>query len=221
MTAQEAGSDLELVGRFKEGEQSAFERLVERFQERVYRLALRIIRNPQDAEEITQDVFLTIYLKIGTFDARSAFSTWLYRIATNAALMKLRRRQSASEIAIEDYLPQFTREGHHRLPVPDWGEGPEQHLLEQEGREMLSNAIAVLPPDYQVPVLLRDVEGLSNAEVAEVLGVSVLAVKARLHRARLALRGQLALYFREREARSARLPDPSSEDAKTAGRGEQ
>ncbi len=202
MKAQEADSDLELVRRIKEGEESAFGRLVERFQDRVYRLALRISRNPQDAEEITQDVFLTIYQRVGTFDARSAFSTWLYRIATNAALMKLRRRQSTSEIAIEDYLPQFTKEGQARLPVADWGENPERHLLDQEGRKALENAISSLPSDYQVPLFLHDVEGLSNAEVADVLGVSVLAVKARLHRARLALRGILAGYFRERGGES-------------------
>ncbi|MBI2902809.1 MAG: sigma-70 family RNA polymerase sigma factor [Candidatus Methylomirabilis oxyfera] len=200
---QQSVSDLDLVRGIKEGDQFAFERLVERFRDRVYRLALRISRNPQDAEEITQDVFLTIYQKIGTFEARSAFSTWLYRIATNAALMKIRRRQSVSELAIEDYLPQFTEEGHHRSPVTDWGEDPECPLLDQEGREMLKSAISALPPDYQVPVLLRDVEGLLNTEAAEVLGVSVPALKARLHRARLVLRGMLANYFRERESQAA------------------
>ncbi|MBI3780838.1 MAG: sigma-70 family RNA polymerase sigma factor [candidate division NC10 bacterium] len=200
---QESGSDLDLVRRIKEGERSAFERLVERFQNRVYCLALRISRNPQDAEEITQDVFLTIYQKIGTFEARSAFSTWLYRIATNAALMKIRSRRAQNELAIEDLLPQFTEEGHHCFPVADWGDDPEHHLLDQEGREMLKSAISALPPDYQVPVLLRDVEGLSNTEAAEVLGVSVPAVKARLHRARLVLRGRLANYFRERESQAA------------------
>lgn len=201
---QESGSDLDLVRRIKEGEPSAFERLVERFQDRVYRLALRISRNPQDAEEITQDVFLTIFQKIGTFEARSAFSIWLYRIATNAALMKIRSRRAQNELAIEDYLPQFTEEGHHRFPVAEWGGiDPERPLLDQEGREALENAISALPADYQVPLLLRDVEGLSSAEAAEVLRVSVPAVKARLHRARLVLRGMLANYFREREARLA------------------
>lgn len=200
---EESGSDRDLVRRIKEGDQSAFERLVERFQHRVYRLALRISRNPQDAEEITQDVFLTIYQKIGTFEARAAFGTWLYRIATNAALMKIRSRRAQNELAIEDYLPQFTEEGHHRFPVADWGDDPEHHLLDQEGREALENAISAVPADYQVPLLLRDAEGLSNAEAAEVLGLSVLAVKARLHRARLALRGQLAGYFRERQGRPA------------------
>ncbi|MBI4381829.1 MAG: sigma-70 family RNA polymerase sigma factor [candidate division NC10 bacterium] len=200
---QESGSDLDLVRWIKEGEQSAFERLVERFQDRVYRLALRISRNPQDAEEITQEVFLTIYQKIVTFEARAAFGTWLYRIATNAALMKIRSRRAQNELTIEDYLPQFTEEGHHRFPVADWGDDPERPLLDQESREALENAISALPPDYQVPVLLRDVEGLSNAEVAEVLRVSVPALKARLHRARLVLRGMLANYFREREPRPA------------------
>lgn len=200
---QQAGSDLELIRRMKAGEPSSFERLVERYQDRVYRLALRISGNQQDAEEITQHVFLTTYQKIGTFEARVAFSTWLYRIATNAALMKIRSHRDRTEIAIEDYLPQFTKEGQHRFPVADWGDEPEYHLLDQEGREVLENAISALPPDYKVPVLLRDVEGLSNAEVADVLGVSVLAVKARLHRARLVLRGMLANYFREREARLA------------------
>lgn len=198
---QQSGSDLDLVRRIKEGEQSAFERLVERFQNRVYRLALRISGNQQDAEEITQHVFLTTYQKIGTFEVRVVFSTWLYRIATNAALMKIQSHRDRTEIAIEDYLPQFTKEGQHRFPVADWGDELEYHLLDQEGREVLESAISALPLDYKVPVLLRDVEGLSNAEVADVLGVSVLAVKAQLHRARLVLRGMLANYFLERAAR--------------------
>lgn len=201
---QQAGSDLELIRRMKAGEPSSFERLVERYQDRVYRLALRISGNQQDAEEITQDVFLTIYQKIGTFEARAAFSTWLYRIATNAALMKIRSRRDRTEIAIEDYLPEFTEDGRYHFAVAEWGGGSRTPpVLHQEGREMLKSAISALPPDYQVPVLLRDVEGLSNAEAADVLGVSVLAVKARLHRARLVLREMLANYFRTREARPA------------------
>jgi RNA polymerase sigma-70 factor (ECF subfamily) len=199
----ESTSDAVPVSRITEGDQSAFERLVERFRDRVYCLALRISRNPQDAEEITQDVFLTIYRKIGAFEARAAFSTWLHRIATNAALMKIRSRRPHNDLAIEDYLPQFIAKGHHRFPAADWAEDPEHHLLDQEGREVLERAIAALPADYQVPVLLRDVEGLSNAETAEVLRVSVPAVKARLHRARLVLRGVLATYFREREAQQS------------------
>lgn len=125
--------------------------------------------------------------------------------------MKIRPRRAQNELAIEDYLPQFTKEGHHRFSATNWGDDPEHHLLDQEGREALEKAISALPADYQVPLLLRDAEGLSNAEAAEVLRATVPAVKARLHRARLVLRGMLANYFREREARPA-PPDPRRKD---------
>jgi RNA polymerase sigma-70 factor, ECF subfamily len=186
-------SDQELVEQIKAGENASLEALLGRYQERAYRLALSFTKNPADAEEVLQDVFLTVYRKIASFEGRSAFSTWLYRITVNTALMKLRGRGPAQE-SIDEYLPQFTKDGRHARMVVDFTDGPEKLLLLKEREQILREAIEALPPDYKIVLVLRDLEGLSNEEVAEVVGASVLAVKARLHRARLALRGRLERY---------------------------
>ncbi|MGB4782152.1 sigma-70 family RNA polymerase sigma factor [Candidatus Methylomirabilis sp.] len=186
-------SDQELVEQIKAGEKTSLEALLGRYQDKVYRLAMSFTKNPADAEEVLQDVFLTVYRKIASFEGRSAFSTWLYRITVNTALMKLRGRGPAQE-SIDGYLPQFTKDGQHARMVVDFTDGPEKLLLLKEREQILREAIEALPPDYKVVLVLRDLEGLSNEEVAEVVGASVLAVKARLHRARLALRGRLERY---------------------------
>ncbi len=198
--AQSSESDQELVERLKTGEEAAFEALLARYQVKVYRLAMSFTRNPEDAEEVLQDVFLTVYRKIGSFDGRSAFGTWLYRIAVNAALMKLRGRGPIQE-SLEEYLPQFTEDGRHTRMVVDWTPGPEEQLLRQERTLVVREAIEALPPDYKAVLVLRDLEGLSNGEVAEIMDTSVLAVKARLHRARLVLRGKLERYMTEQRTR--------------------
>ncbi|MGH7409298.1 MAG: RNA polymerase sigma factor [Candidatus Methylomirabilales bacterium] len=194
--------DAELVERLKTGEEDAFAVLLARYQGKVYGLAMNFTCNPQDAEEVTQDVFLTVYRKIGTFNGRAAFSTWLYRVAANAALMKLRGRRSEPHLPIEEAGPTFTADGQFARPVADWSELPEDRLISAESRRVLGQAIAALPPDYKAVVVLRELEGLSNPEVAEVLGTTVLAVKARAHRARLALRERLAAHFDLRGARA-------------------
>jgi RNA polymerase sigma-70 factor, ECF subfamily len=199
--------DAELVERVKRGDEAAFEALLERHQEKVYRLAWNFTRHAQDAEEVTQDVFLTVYRKIGNFDGRAAFGTWLYRVATNRALMKLRARRGAHVFQIEEAGPTFRLDGRHARPVADWSALPEDELLSGERRRVLTEAIEALPPDYKAAVVLRDIEGLSTHEAAEVLGVSVAAVKSRLHRARLALRERLAAYF-EADARGRRAYAP-------------
>jgi RNA polymerase sigma-70 factor (ECF subfamily) len=204
--------DAELVERVKQGDEAAFGALLERHQEKVYRLAWNLTRHAQDAEEVTQDVFLTVYRKIGSFDGRAAFGTWLYRVATNTALMKLRARRVAHELQIEEAGPAFRPDGHHARPVVDWSALPEDELLSAERQGVLAEAIGVLPPDYKAVVVLRDVEGLSNLEAAEILGVTVLAVKARLHRARLALRERLAAYF-EADARGRRACAPPASNS--------
>lgn len=198
--AQSSDSDQDLVERLKAGEEAVFEALLARYQGKVYRLAMSFTRNPEDAEEVLQDVFLTVYRKIGSFDGRSAFGTWLYRIAVNAALMKLRGRGPIQE-SLEEYLPQFTEDGQHARMVVDWTPGPEEQLLRQERTQVVREAIEALPPDYKAVLVLRDLEGLSNEEAAEAMGISVLAVKARLHRARLVLRGKLERYMTELRTR--------------------
>ena len=188
--------DQDLVEQLKAGVESAFEALLDRYQGRVYRLVLSITKSADDAEEVLQDIFLSVYRKIASFDGRSALGTWLYRIAVNAALMKLRGRGPVHD-SIEAHLPQFTEDGRHPRMIVDWSQGAEDQLLQKERVQLVRQAIEALPPDYRAVVVLRDLEGLSNEEVAEVVGISLLAVKARLHRARLALRGILEQYMTE------------------------
>jgi RNA polymerase sigma-70 factor (ECF subfamily) len=199
--------DAELVERVKQGDEAGFGALLERHQEKVYRLARNLTRSAADAEEVTQDVFLKVYRKIGSFDGRAAFGTWLYRVATNTALMKLRARRCERQVAVEEAGPTFRPDGHHARPLADWWVLPEDTLLAAERRRVLAEAIEALPPDYKAVVVLRDVEGLSNQEASEILGATVLAVKSRLHRARLALRERLAAYF-ETDARGGRGSQP-------------
>ncbi len=179
--------DQDLVEQLKAGEESAFEVLLDRYQSRVYRLVRSITKSAEDAEETLQDVFLSVYRKIASFDGRSAFGTWLYRIAVNAALMTVRDRGPIQE-SIEAHLPQFTEDGRHVQMIVDWAQGAEDQLLQKERVHQVRQAVEALPPDYRAVIVLRDLEGLSNEEAAEVVGISLLAVKSRLHRARLALR---------------------------------
>jgi len=194
-----ADSELALVERLRGGEQAALESLMERFAPRVYRLAYGITRNEADAEEVVQDVFLTLFRKISSFEGRSALSTWIYRVTTNAALIKRRGKRADREVLLEDHLPRFREDGHREgdraMLLMDWSRSPEEECLSRESRDAVRQMIARLPETYQTVVLLKDMEELSNEEVAEILGESVAAVKSRLHRARMAIREQVTRLF--------------------------
>ena len=194
-TEQAGFPDLELLERLKAGDEQAFAAVVDRYSAQAYRIARSITRDRQDAEEVVQDVFLTVFRKIGSFEGRSAFTTWLYRITVNAAMMKIRGRDERTEEDVEKWLPVFDGEGHHVHSVEAWSANPENLLLQQERRKVVRQAVATLPAEYRAVLALRDLQGLSGEEVAEILGLSLAAVKTRLHRARLALRGKLATYF--------------------------
>ena len=191
-------SDQILVDKVKNGDYQAFESLVTRYESKVYRLAIRMLRHPQDAEDALQETFLQVYRGLPGFEGRSAFSTWLFRLATNACLMKIRHRatEPSKLLPLEDYLP---RQEQGEIPqMVDWADRPEDALLSKESREKMMEALEKLPPEYRAVFILRDMEGFSNAETGETLGISVAAVKSRLHRARLALRGMLSDYFEQR-----------------------
>jgi len=192
-------SDQALVQKVKEGDYQAFEALVNRYEGKVYRLAMRMLRNQEDAEDALQESFLQVYRGLKGFEGRSAFSTWLFRLATNVCLMKIRQKETepAQLLPLEEYLPQH-EEGVHPQ-IQDWPEKPEEVLLNKESREKMLEALEKLPADYRAVFILRDIEGFSNAEAGEALGISVAAVKSRLHRARLTLRGMLAGYFQRKE----------------------
>lgn len=187
--------DEELVAGLLRGEAGAVEALVDRYGAWIHRLASRLLADTRDAEEVTQDVLMTVVQKIGTFKREAAFSSWLYRIAANAAYGRSRSRRARPEVSIEPLLPVFDHEGRHVAPVLDWSKNVDDPAVAGELRSALERGISQLPEEYRIVLLLRDVEGVTNEEVADALGLSVAAVKSRLHRARLALRPQLAQLF--------------------------
>lgn len=188
--------DAGLVEALRREDPEAPELLVERFGDRVYRLALRITGSNEDAEEAAQDALWTAARKIQMFKGESAFGSWLYRITANAAYQKLRsRRSKAAEIAIDDVLPAFDDAGRHFEPMDDWSNRVDEKALQGELRRALADAIGALPPDYRTALVLHDVEGLSNPDIAEALGISLPAVKSRVHRSRLFVRKRLAEYM--------------------------
>jgi len=190
-------ADAELVEALRREEPDAAERLVERYGDRVYRLAMRITGLREDAEEAAQDALWTAARKVNTFKGESAFGSWIYRITANAAYQKLRtRRQKASEIALDDVLPSLDGDGRHFEPMDDWSNRVDEQALQGELREVLQRAIDGLPPDYRTALVLHDVEGLSNPDIAETLNISLPAVKSRVHRSRLFVRKQLADYLK-------------------------
>jgi RNA polymerase sigma-70 factor (ECF subfamily) len=192
-TADEAASDLDLVRRIKKGEDRAFEEMVERYHGRVYSLSFGVLRNAEDAEESTQDTFLTLYRKIGTFDESKKFFSWFYRVALNQAYSLARRRRPTSTVAIEDYLPKFSSDGHPVVPeLYEWNGSVEGEAIARELASRAGDFIAELPRTYRDVIWMVDVEEMRPAEVAEVLRISIPALKSRLHRARLYVRQRLA-----------------------------
>ena len=194
-------TDADLVTSAQGGETRAFDELVRRYRDKVYRLAFKILRNEDDASEALQDAFLSAYRGLKNFKAESTFSTWLFRITTNASLMKYRKRRD-NVVSLEQ--SQNPSDGAEALQLPDWSTQPLDELLDGETREVMEEGKAQLDEDLRTVFILRDEEGLSNAEVAEILDLSVAAVKSRLHRARLRLRDRLSRYFADRLTRRDR-----------------
>src|SRR5258705_12989586 len=192
-------SENALVDRLRVGDTMAIEALMERHASRVFRVAGDITRTEADAEEVVQDVFLTIARKIDHFEGRAALSTWIYRVTTNAALLKRRGKRAQLEVSLEEHLPTFKDDGHRERDrsylLADWSQTPEAELLDGEARVVLARAIDQLPDAYRPELILRDVEELTSEEAAQILGESVASVKSRLHRARMALREQLTRHL--------------------------
>ena len=191
----QAETDEQLVRKSQEDDERAFGELVSRYESKVYSLALKMLRNPEDAEDVLQDTFLRAYRGIKSFKGNSTFSTWIYRITANSALMRLRKRQLPT-VSIDD-----ADEREAPINIADWAPGPVEQMLNQETQAAMTEAIDALPPEFRQVFVLRDIEELSNAEVAEILDLSVAAVKSRLHRARLKVRNRLATYFIEPRTR--------------------
>ena len=193
--------DPALVTASQQGDTRAFDELVRRYRDKVYRLSFKILRNEDDAAEALQDAFLSAYRGLKNFKAESTFSTWLFRITTNASLMKYRKRRN-NLVSLEQ--SQNPGDGAEAMQLPDWSAQPLDELLDSETRQVMEEGKALLDEDLRTVFTLRDEEGLSNAEVAEILDLSVAAVKSRLHRARLRLRDRLSRYFADRLTRRER-----------------
>jgi len=185
--------DCQLVEALRLAEPTAAERLVTTYGDRAYRLATRITGNRQDAEEVVQDAFWAVLRKIDTFRGESTFGSWFYRIVANAAYQRLRGRQSRrQDLSRDEVLPLFDEQGRHLAPMADWSPRADDPSLQTDLQLALTSAINELPVEYRIVLVLRDVEGLSNLEVAEALRISLSSVKSRVHRARLFLRKQLS-----------------------------
>ncbi len=181
------------------GDRAEFARLVDTYSSPIYRLGLRMLGNPQDAEDVLQNTFLNVLTHISEFEGRSSLATWLYRIAANEALMLLRKKKP--EVNLEDMEKEDESENLLPTQFVDWSALPEDRLLSGEGKKILDETIQTLPEPMRIVFLLRDVEGLSIKETAEALNLTETNVKTRLLRARLLLREQLSAYYRERLTR--------------------
>jgi RNA polymerase sigma-70 factor (ECF subfamily) len=193
--------EAELLRSLRAGDAEAYRKLVELNSANVYNVALKLLGDEREAEDVLQETFLSAFEALDRFEGRSRLSTWLYRIAYNASLMRLRKRKQMLTFSLDQPLheedgdaPSVSRH------LVDWSTLPEELLLTAEAREVMDRAIAELPEALRSTFILRDVQGLSGAETADILGISVQAVKNRLHRARLQLRDRLSSYFSERAA---------------------
>jgi len=195
--AGEDTSELPLVQAAKKGDLEAFSQLVKRYDRNIFRIAQHITHNEEDAQDVVQEAFLKAYQNLEQFQGNSKFYTWLVRIAVNEALMKLRRRRTDRTVSIDEDVE--TEEGSMPREVADWGPNPEQLYGQSELSDILKKTIQGLPPGFRTVFVLRDVEGLSTEETAEMLGLSVPAVKSRLLRARLQLRERLSKYFKSKD----------------------
>lgn len=186
-------SDIELVKKAREHDYQAFEELVNRYEDKLYSLTYKITGNQDDAKDALQDTFISVFKALDNFEGKSSFSTWIYKIATNAALMKLRKRKKEPagggtyKLVMQDDID-WSKVAHPDGSISDT-------IAKDELKKIIDKAIKSLPSIYKAVFILRDIEKLSNEEAARVLGVSIAAVKARVHRARFYMRQQLATYL--------------------------
>ena len=194
----------QLVKDLQAGEVNSFEQLANLYQKKIYTLSFNLTRNAVDSQDVTQEVLLTLFKKGHTFQGKSAFSSWVYRITLNASYMKLRTRKKEPNLSIEDLLPSLNGAGFQQEKLQDWSENTEASFFNKETRRVIQKAVDLLPDKEKVVFLLRDVEGLTTEKVSEILEITVPAIKSRLHRARLFLRKKLGSYFEDYKIRKER-----------------
>lgn len=196
----------------RRGDRAEFARLVERYSDLIYRLALKMLDDPQDAEDVLQETFIKAFRYLSGFDGRSSLSTWLYRIATNEALMVIRKRKEPA-LSLDEPFP-GEEQVQEPLEIVDWCCLPEAELLSSEARAYMKQAVEALPPTLRTVFILRDLQGLSTEETGQVLNLTETAVKTRLSRARFRLRELLSTYYGERLEKRTPTSQPSSAEMK-------
>jgi RNA polymerase sigma-70 factor (ECF subfamily) len=188
-------NDYELVQAINSGRPDLFHDLVKRYERKLYNFSLRMCRDSGDAEDLVQETFLNVFRYLKDFRYETKFKNWLYRIATSTCIKKRRKSKFAPEreLSLEEFIPKEGAEVQER--VPDWALMPLDRLLNEELAKTIHRAILSLPEKYRLVMVLRDVEGFSTEETAQILNLSSSNVKVRLHRARLFLREKLKGYF--------------------------
>ena len=187
-------TEVQLIEKAKNGDQEAFTKLVLKYNERIYNLALRLLRNKEDAEDILQETFITVLEKLHTFDGKSGFFTWLYRIATNACLMKLRKKRP--EVSdLPDNLSEY--DNYESKIFVDWSQNPLADIQNKEMKDAIDKAMEKLSDIYRTVFVLRDIENMSIKETSDIIGITEENVKIRLKRARMFLRDELSKFFSE------------------------
>ena len=190
-----------LVKRAKDGDDAAFTKLIEMYSDRIYNLALRILRRPDDAADVLQETFIKVYEKINTFDGRANFFTWLYRIATNESLMRIRKEKRT--VLTDNDLEQYY-DRPNSVEIQEWQNVPLRDMLSKEFRDHLDKAVKSLPEIYRSVFVLRDLESMSTRETSKILDITETNVKVRLKRARMFLREKLAEYMNEYQGVSSK-----------------
>jgi len=196
-TKKDKETEEALVRDLQNGNLEAYDKLAKIYQKKIYGLSFNLTRNQMDAQDVTQEVLLTLFRKINMFQGKSAFSSWVYRISINASYMKLRSKKKEPNVSIDELMPTFNGAGFQQEKIQDWSENTESLIFTKETRDVINKAVNLLPEKEKVVFLLRDVEGLSSEKTGEILDLTVSAVKSRLHRARLFLRKKLSNYFEE------------------------
>ena len=193
---EEVRAELELVNRARAGDAAAFSTLIRQYEGKIFRLAMNITQNREDAEDVLQESFLKAYEHLDQFQGNSKFYTWIVRIAVNQALMKLRKRKTDRSVSLDEQID--TGEDTVVREIATWDPDPEERFSREELHTILNEAIDGLAPIYRTVFTLRDVDGLSTEETAEALDLTVPAVKSRLLRARLQLRDKLTRFFKRK-----------------------
>ena len=187
--------DFDLIQAINSGKTEKFHDLVKRYEHKLYNFSLRMCRNPSDAEDMIQDTFLNVFKYLKNFRYETKFKNWLYKVAASTCIKKRRKSKFApdKELSLDEFLP--NDEAEKPDTVPEWAMLPLDKLLNDELSGVINKTILALPKKYRVVIILRDIEGFSTAETAQILNLSPANVKVRLHRARLYLRDKLKGYF--------------------------